>query len=319
MDVQTTPAKALNANPGLREMSHSITGGALAAQGYWMPYTCARAICLTFAFDIRWALTPIFGPSFIRECYPRDDIRFGRFKIDSDIIRRTHMDMEILKIFGGQALKGIPRSIPEGDHHTQRGRAARPTFKTGSPFHFESDVSTIAPSSRLDVSSALSSPAISPKNTTFEASCWTSINQHTNNYSGAPPSPPPNTPYDSPNAFLPKQPSPSSKHAAHTPKAKHPVHNKINTNAKATIKRTRSSSSSDASYADASSASDMDVDEPGTSASGKQPNRGPHTASRTFREQSSTPPLKRGKKFTVEDFRAAHMLMSLKAGEAEKW
>ena len=31
--TQTVPAKMLNANPGLREICHSITGGALAAQG----------------------------------------------------------------------------------------------------------------------------------------------------------------------------------------------------------------------------------------------------------------------------------------------
>ena len=30
---QTVPAKMLNNNPGLREICHSITGGALAAQG----------------------------------------------------------------------------------------------------------------------------------------------------------------------------------------------------------------------------------------------------------------------------------------------
>lgn len=32
-DLQTTPAKMLNLNPGLKEITHSITGGALAAQG----------------------------------------------------------------------------------------------------------------------------------------------------------------------------------------------------------------------------------------------------------------------------------------------
>jgi len=31
--VQTTPARMLNMNPGLKEITHSITGGALAAQG----------------------------------------------------------------------------------------------------------------------------------------------------------------------------------------------------------------------------------------------------------------------------------------------
>jgi hypothetical protein len=31
--AQTTPAKMLNRNPGLRDICHSITGGALVAQG----------------------------------------------------------------------------------------------------------------------------------------------------------------------------------------------------------------------------------------------------------------------------------------------
>ena len=32
-DMQTIPAKAIGASSGLRELCHSITGGALAAQG----------------------------------------------------------------------------------------------------------------------------------------------------------------------------------------------------------------------------------------------------------------------------------------------
>ncbi len=35
---QTVPAKMLNANPGLREIVHSITGGALVAQGMFLFY-----------------------------------------------------------------------------------------------------------------------------------------------------------------------------------------------------------------------------------------------------------------------------------------
>ena len=37
---QTTPAKMLNLNPGLKEITHSITGGALAAQGKNPPIKC---------------------------------------------------------------------------------------------------------------------------------------------------------------------------------------------------------------------------------------------------------------------------------------
>jgi hypothetical protein len=33
--IQTTPGKMINSNPGLKDICHSITGGALAAQGEW--------------------------------------------------------------------------------------------------------------------------------------------------------------------------------------------------------------------------------------------------------------------------------------------
>lgn len=34
---QTQPAKMLNLNPGLRDITHSITGGSIAAQGEFHP------------------------------------------------------------------------------------------------------------------------------------------------------------------------------------------------------------------------------------------------------------------------------------------
>ncbi|KAJ5505257.1 hypothetical protein N7453_004214 [Penicillium expansum] len=66
----TTPAKMLNQNPGLRDICHSITGGALSAQGYWMPYEAARAMAATFCWRIRYALTPLFGTEFPAMCIP---------------------------------------------------------------------------------------------------------------------------------------------------------------------------------------------------------------------------------------------------------
>ncbi|KAJ5231205.1 hypothetical protein N7489_011913 [Penicillium chrysogenum] len=56
--------KMLNQNPGLRDICHSITGGALSAQGYWMPYEAAKAMAATFCWRIRYALTPLFGTEF---------------------------------------------------------------------------------------------------------------------------------------------------------------------------------------------------------------------------------------------------------------
>jgi hypothetical protein len=37
ISTQTTPAKVLAQNPGLRDICHSITGGAIAAQGKLPP------------------------------------------------------------------------------------------------------------------------------------------------------------------------------------------------------------------------------------------------------------------------------------------
>lgn len=82
------PAKMLNLNPGLKEITHSITGGSITAQGtvitlprrsnlanpfcpgYWMPYRCAKAVCATFCYHIAGALIPLFGESFPSECIP---------------------------------------------------------------------------------------------------------------------------------------------------------------------------------------------------------------------------------------------------------
>ncbi|PLB50057.1 hypothetical protein P170DRAFT_508297 [Aspergillus steynii IBT 23096] len=87
---KTTPAKMLNANPGLRDICHSITGGALAAQGYWMPFEAAKAVAATFCWRIRHVLTPIFGLDFIDMCiHPQDRGRYGRMIIHKSIVDKS--------------------------------------------------------------------------------------------------------------------------------------------------------------------------------------------------------------------------------------
>ncbi|KAI9674190.1 MAG: hypothetical protein M1817_002008 [Caeruleum heppii] len=86
---KTTPAKMLNSNAGLRDISHSITGGALAAQGYWLPFEAARAVCITFCHPIRYALVPLFGPEFPGRCTSPGDAAFGRMVIDQAVVRRS--------------------------------------------------------------------------------------------------------------------------------------------------------------------------------------------------------------------------------------
>ncbi|KAK7403126.1 hypothetical protein QQX98_011116 [Neonectria punicea] len=92
---KTVPAKMLGLNPGLKEITHSITGGSIAAQGYWMPFECARAVCATFCYQIAGALIPIFGPSFPSECFPLGSPEYGRMIIDPRIVIEATQEAEI--------------------------------------------------------------------------------------------------------------------------------------------------------------------------------------------------------------------------------
>ncbi|KAL1600432.1 hypothetical protein SLS60_006817 [Paraconiothyrium brasiliense] len=92
--TKTIPAKALRENPGLKDISYSITGGALVCQGglltdpgYWMPYQAAKAIAATFCWHIRWVLAPVFGYDFPEMCFHPEDPRYGKFLIAPEIVQ----------------------------------------------------------------------------------------------------------------------------------------------------------------------------------------------------------------------------------------
>ncbi|KAK4174938.1 hypothetical protein QBC36DRAFT_312465 [Triangularia setosa] len=89
---KTTPAKMLNQNPGLKDITHSITGGSIIAQGYWMPYSCAKAVCATFCHQIAGALIPIFGPSFLSECIREGMPGYKHMVIDPEIIAKARLE-----------------------------------------------------------------------------------------------------------------------------------------------------------------------------------------------------------------------------------
>ncbi|EPE03146.1 apses transcription factor xbp1 [Ophiostoma piceae UAMH 11346] len=94
---KTTPAKMLGLNPGLRDITHSITGGSIMAQGYWMPYSCAKAVCATFCCHIAGALIPIFGPDFPSECLPPQSPEYGRMVIPKALVQEATRDTELMR------------------------------------------------------------------------------------------------------------------------------------------------------------------------------------------------------------------------------
>lgn len=195
---KTQPNKVLSLNEGLRELSFSITGGAIAAQGYWMPYDCARAVCVTFCWHLRWALTPIFGPSFVRDCLPPNHPSFARFMIDPNIIHRCAEEAENWRAEVDAADRStplsaeqlpptstshIPRSTPMGflEPKRLRARPMRPRIDTvnlDSPF--TSDNETAAAMANMTPSRRMipDSPSVSPKTKVMPTVNWTSVNNN---------------------------------------------------------------------------------------------------------------------------------------------
>ncbi|KAJ4410005.1 hypothetical protein N0V82_009339 [Gnomoniopsis sp. IMI 355080] len=115
---QTQPAKMLNLNPGLRDITHSITGGSIAAQGYWMPFACAKAVCATFCAPIAGALIPIFGPDFPSQCINPDAPEHGRMQIDQMIVAESAREAEMFRrMYANAASVAANSHLPSHHQH----------------------------------------------------------------------------------------------------------------------------------------------------------------------------------------------------------
>lgn len=56
--------------------------------GYWIPFEAAKAVAATFCWNIRYALTPVFGKDFPATCLHPDSEGYGSMHIDPDITKR---------------------------------------------------------------------------------------------------------------------------------------------------------------------------------------------------------------------------------------
>lgn len=52
-----------------------------------MPYKAAKAVAATFCYNIRHALTPLFGKDFLSKCVRPNDPNYAKFLIDPKIVR----------------------------------------------------------------------------------------------------------------------------------------------------------------------------------------------------------------------------------------
>ncbi|KAK4943546.1 hypothetical protein LTR10_016840 [Elasticomyces elasticus] len=128
---KTTPAKMLARNVGLKDLCHSITGGALVAQGYWIPYEAAKAVAATFCWHIRYALTPVFGKDFLDICLPPGHKHFGSMQIDPEITKRCALQAQMYRELEGQ--ERPEQASGAGTPPTPSMRKVGPSYKRIMP------------------------------------------------------------------------------------------------------------------------------------------------------------------------------------------
>lgn len=304
-----------------------------------MPYSCARAICLSFCYDIRWALTPIFGESFIKECLRPEHAGFRSFKINSEVVRCAQLEAEGLRS-GASSRSGspvdghdnhavrsqeIPRSEPAPAQLKQlRPRKELPAFNLRSPFESDSEASD---RKYTRDNTAFESPELSPKTTRHNHSSpgWTSINRQHNDM--APPSPPNNTPVGSLSHSLLTEPRtlPMTSWRALEPKAAvskaTKTHTDIHDKYRPHKRRNPDSPHDDADRIRSASHSSSESDDVDIDIS-------PSATKRQRREDTPAPassaastPVRvktgRSKKYTATDARAAQWLLNLSVRDSQ--
>jgi hypothetical protein len=65
-----------------------------------MPYQAAKAIAATFCYNIRWALTPVFGNDFPSMCLPPGHSAFAKFFIDPAIVQYCTAETNRFRVEG---------------------------------------------------------------------------------------------------------------------------------------------------------------------------------------------------------------------------
>jgi hypothetical protein len=139
-----------------------------------MPYQAAKAVAATFCYEIRWALTPVFGNDFPSMCLHPKDPSFAKFVIDPAIVEYCTTETNRFRTEGASYHVSTPNmsptaEMPEISHESQpwlKPRRARPA-DIESGYGTDTDQSD----------KCFISPQVSPR------SCWPSVNRSLSPYS----------------------------------------------------------------------------------------------------------------------------------------
>lgn len=85
-----------------------------------MPFEAAKAVAATFCYNIRYALTPVFGLDFLSLCVDPEDPSFGRMIIDHEIVRQCTETANRFRLLSRAALKTCSPKTPSSGGFPQR-------------------------------------------------------------------------------------------------------------------------------------------------------------------------------------------------------
>lgn len=147
-----------------------------------MPFKAAKAVAATFCYNIRHALTPLFGEDFIGLCVHPSDRSFGSFRIDGSIVRQCTAETQSW-LTRSDARNTPTPSLYSSPDPSASDACATPKFTLSTPFRFKKlkpkilkatdSESGYGTDSEVASDKLAFSPDVSPKTTISE---WTTIN-----------------------------------------------------------------------------------------------------------------------------------------------
>lgn len=111
----------------------------LILAGYWVPFEAAKAVAATFCWEIRYALTPVFGLDFPNLCTEPNDPAFMRLDIDPAIIERCE---EAASISRAQSQEASLVAAPQTPISFQAGPRCNPKLLRPKATDIESGYGT---------------------------------------------------------------------------------------------------------------------------------------------------------------------------------
>ena len=97
-----------------------------------MPFEASRAIAATFCWNIRHALTPVFGVDFLSQCIHPDSNRFGEMVIDVNITKRCAEEAKKYRTLENSPLTRSLLTPDSPPNPTQRKQLRTNALKTRS-------------------------------------------------------------------------------------------------------------------------------------------------------------------------------------------